>query len=158
MPAISPEEPTVASGPADTDLLVPADVRQPEWTSPGSLKEAAALLASDAKMLTSDPARGAIGQAARADLVCKLEALESRLRDYADAGARPLKATPAGREANFPSGSLREKESGILSRFSTLPKRDVERGAPDALVQQIEAAHARLSGQLQAGLPRQRPR
>jgi localization factor PodJL len=151
VPAISSEERTAANGAADADLLVPADVRQLDRASPDSLKEAAVLLASFAKMLTSDPARGAIGQAARADLVCKLEALESRLRDYADAGAWPVEAMPASREANIPSGSLGEKESGTLSRFSALPKRDVERGTPDALLQQIEAAHARLSAQLQAG-------
>ena len=115
VPAISPEEPTITSGPADADLL--ADIRQP-GANPDRLKEAAVLLASVAKILTSDPARGAIGQAARADLVCKLEALESRLRVYVDAS--PLKATPAGCEANFPSGSLGEKEPGTRSRFSTL--------------------------------------
>jgi localization factor PodJL len=147
VPAISPEEPTITSGPADADLL--ADIRQPDRANPDRLKEAAVLLASVAKILTSNPARGAIGQAARADLVCKLEALESRLRVYVDAS--PLKAPPAGCEANFPSGSLAEKEPGARSRFSTLPKRDVERGTPDALLQQIEAAHARLSAQLQAG-------
>jgi localization factor PodJL len=145
VPAISWAESKGSNDSADAHLPDPANngTRRPDPAGPNSWKEAAILLTSVAKMLTSDLARSAIGGAARADLICKLDALELRLRDHADSGG-----TPAGRAED----SLGQQESGEPSQFSMLPTLGAELGSPDALSHQIETAHARFSEQLQTGL------
>jgi localization factor PodJL len=145
VPAISWAESTGSNDSADAHLPDPANngTSQPDPAGLNSWKEAAILLTSVAKMLTSDLARSAIGGAARADLICKLDALELSLRDHTDPGG-----TPAGHAED----SLGHRESGEPYRCSTLPTLGAERGSPDALLHQIETAHARLSEQLHAGL------
>jgi hypothetical protein len=235
VPVISLEESPGSTHAADPCLPNPANGGSLKADPAGgdSWKEAAMLLGSVAKMLSPDSSRGEIGWSARADLIRNLDALESRLRDRADAGSHPPKpglgtkpsegqntrATTAtdstgeqkskGCEYHDPAappvdGS--EKETGTFvgedrrdleirsassvdaanldgpgarqieiaerfaqehgysvtpaetagtpvgsPHFSTHPPGSVDNATQDALLQQIETAHARLSEQIQAG-------
>src|SRR5262245_19476298 len=96
VPAISLEESPDSAKSADGNLTDPPGSGSVQSDSAGDdrWKEAAALLGSVAKMITSDSARSEIGRSARADLVRKLDALEWKLLNRVDAGSQPRKATP----------------------------------------------------------------
>src|ERR1700730_5862197 len=86
VPAISLEESSRSSNAADPcgpELANSGRLRS-DMAGRDRYKEAALPLASVAKMLTSDSARGEMGHSSRADLIRKLEELELRLHDCGD--------------------------------------------------------------------------